>query len=98
MLGAPACGSPSAEPEPEGVATASTASTLGSALKEVTGFGSNPGALEMFEYAPASLKAGAPLVVVLHGCTESSASAAAANANAEVHVERAAQQERPIHA
>ena len=45
-------------------------------LTEVTGFGSNPGALKMFEYVPAGLAAGAPLVLVLHGCTESAANAA----------------------
>jgi poly(hydroxyalkanoate) depolymerase family esterase len=40
-------------------------------LTQVTGFGSNPGALRMFSYAPANLPSGAPLVVALHGCTES---------------------------
>lgn len=39
-------------------------------LTEVTGFGSNPGALKMFRYAPAGLPAGRPLVVALHGCTQ----------------------------
>ena len=33
-----------------------------------SGFGSNPGALRMETYAPPSLRAGRPLVVVLHGC------------------------------
>jgi poly(hydroxyalkanoate) depolymerase family esterase len=37
---------------------------------EETGFGSNPGGLQMFRYAPAGLPAGAPLVVALHGCTQ----------------------------
>ncbi|MGC9667841.1 alpha/beta hydrolase family esterase [Planosporangium sp. 12N6] len=37
---------------------------------EETGFGSNPGALQMFRYAPAGLPAGAPLVVAMHGCTQ----------------------------
>jgi len=40
-------------------------------LKVVTGFGDNPGRLEMLAYAPPSLVADAPLVVVLHGCTQS---------------------------
>ncbi|MFS4093140.1 PHB depolymerase family esterase [Streptomyces sp. AF1A] len=40
-------------------------------LQQVTGFGSNPGNLAMYEYAPANLPAGAPLVVALHGCTQS---------------------------
>jgi poly(hydroxyalkanoate) depolymerase family esterase len=42
-------------------------------LKPVIGFGSNPGDLRMLAYAPAGLPAGAPLVVVLHGCTQSAA-------------------------
>ncbi|MFF2651569.1 alpha/beta hydrolase family esterase [Streptomyces sp. NPDC058045] len=41
------------------------------ALQEVTGFGSNPGHLRMFAYVPDSLPVGAPLVVALHGCTQS---------------------------
>ncbi|QKW25582.1 PHB depolymerase family esterase [Streptomyces seoulensis] len=40
-------------------------------LQQVTGFGSNPGNLAMYEYAPADLPAHAPLVVALHGCTQS---------------------------
>ncbi|MEV7401447.1 PHB depolymerase family esterase [Streptomyces sp. NPDC091267] len=39
-------------------------------LQQVTGFGSNPGNLQMYEYAPAGLPANAPLVVALHGCTQ----------------------------
>jgi poly(hydroxyalkanoate) depolymerase family esterase len=39
-------------------------------MKEVTAFGDNPGALRMFSYAPEGLPKGAPLVVVLHGCTQ----------------------------
>jgi poly(hydroxyalkanoate) depolymerase family esterase len=42
-------------------------------LAEVTGFGSNPGALRMFTYRPKSLRRSPPLVVVLHGCTQSAA-------------------------
>ncbi len=37
---------------------------------EVTGFGSNPGALRMFKHIPDGLPASAPLVVVMHGCTQ----------------------------
>ena len=37
---------------------------------EVTGFGSNPGNLRMFEYVPNQLPPSAPLVVVMHGCTQ----------------------------
>lgn len=40
-------------------------------LVEVGSFGDNPGALAMFSYTPAGLPAGAPLVVALHGCTQS---------------------------
>ncbi|MGW7363998.1 extracellular catalytic domain type 1 short-chain-length polyhydroxyalkanoate depolymerase [Streptomyces sp. NPDC054841] len=42
-------------------------------LTEVTGFGSNPGNLQMFRYVPDGLRAGRPLVVALHGCTQSAA-------------------------
>jgi poly(3-hydroxybutyrate) depolymerase len=42
-------------------------------LEEVTGFGTNPGNLKMFRYVPAGLSAGRPLVVALHGCTQSAA-------------------------
>ncbi|MGW1052598.1 extracellular catalytic domain type 1 short-chain-length polyhydroxyalkanoate depolymerase [Streptomyces sp. NPDC002521] len=41
------------------------------ALTEVSGFGSNPGALTMYVYRPASLPAHPPVVVALHGCTQS---------------------------
>jgi poly(hydroxyalkanoate) depolymerase family esterase len=36
-------------------------------------FGTNPGALLGYSYAPPGLRAGAPLVVVLHGCTQTAA-------------------------
>src|SRR5262245_30892460 len=39
----------------------------------VADFGSNPGMLDMYEYVPASLPAGRPIVVVLHGCTQTAA-------------------------
>ena len=42
-------------------------------LAEVTGFGTNPGRLRMLAYVPPKLRAGAPLVVVLHGCTQDAA-------------------------
>ncbi len=41
------------------------------------GFGSNPGKLRMWLYAPPRLAAGRPLVVVLHGCGQDAASFAA---------------------
>ncbi|MEU6847760.1 PHB depolymerase family esterase [Streptomyces sp. NPDC046716] len=39
-------------------------------IQEVTGFGSNPGALKMFRYVPDGLPGGRPVVVALHGCTQ----------------------------
>ncbi|WP_324784161.1 PHB depolymerase family esterase [Streptomyces sp. H51] len=42
-------------------------------LEEVTGFGSDPGALRMFRHVPAGLPAGRPVVVALHGCTQDAA-------------------------
>ncbi|MDX3072369.1 PHB depolymerase family esterase [Streptomyces sp. NPDC088354] len=47
-------------------ATARAAGTI----EEVTGFGSNPGALKMYRYVPAGLPQGRPVVVALHGCTQ----------------------------
>lgn len=58
----PACAS-----DPPDVAQSSSAVTL----QQVTGFGSNPGNLLMFRYVPAGLPSGAPLVVAVHGCTQS---------------------------
>lgn len=40
-------------------------------LVETAAFGANPGALRMLTFAPAARPARAPLVVVLHGCTQS---------------------------
>ncbi|HEY1174854.1 MAG TPA: PHB depolymerase family esterase [Phytomonospora sp.] len=42
-------------------------------LRPVASFGSNPGNLAMYAYTPDGLPAGAPLVVVLHGCTQTAA-------------------------
>ena len=42
-------------------------------LSDVTGFGSNPGALRARLYVPENLPDDAALVVVLHGCTQSAA-------------------------
>jgi poly(hydroxyalkanoate) depolymerase family esterase len=39
-------------------------------LESFRGFGSNPGALQARFFIPALLRKGAPLVVVLHGCTQ----------------------------
>jgi poly(hydroxyalkanoate) depolymerase family esterase len=43
------------------------------ALVEVTRFGSNPGSLRCWLYLPTILAPKAPLVVVLHGCTQTAA-------------------------
>jgi poly(hydroxyalkanoate) depolymerase family esterase len=50
--------------------SARSITALAPTLTEVTGFGSNPGALKMYRYVPAGLPAGSPLVVALHGCTQ----------------------------
>src|SRR5215472_6392003 len=39
-------------------------------LRELTGFGANPGNLRMFVSIPERLPRAAPLVVALHGCTQ----------------------------
>jgi poly(hydroxyalkanoate) depolymerase family esterase len=41
-----------------------------SSLNQVTGFGTNPGNLAMYSYVPQGLAQNAPLVVALHGCTQ----------------------------
>ncbi|GAA1432582.1 PHB depolymerase family esterase [Streptomyces thermospinosisporus] len=46
-------------------------------LEEVTGFGSNPGALTMYRHVPDGLPAGRPVVVALHGCTQNASGYAA---------------------
>ena len=57
------------------------ASTATAALTPVSSFGSNPGNLAMYEYVPAGLPAGRPLVLVLHGCSQTAASMEAAGWN-----------------
>src|SRR5215213_1724466 len=44
-----------------------------SRLREVTAFGSNPGNLRMLTYVPENLAPSSPLVVVMHGCTQTAA-------------------------
>src|SRR6266446_4001222 len=39
-------------------------------LRELTGFGANPGNLCMFAYAPEHMPPKRPLVIALHGCTQ----------------------------
>ncbi|WBO68669.1 extracellular catalytic domain type 1 short-chain-length polyhydroxyalkanoate depolymerase [Streptomyces camelliae] len=53
------------------LAPATPAAAASGTFQQVTSFGSNPGNLAMYEYAPANLPADAPLVVALHGCTQS---------------------------
>ena len=48
-------------------------SAVGTHLEEILVFGANPGNLRMFKYLPAGLAANPPLVVVLHGCTQTAA-------------------------
>ncbi len=45
-----------------------------SPLRETPDFGTNPGNLTMLSYVPEGLTGPAPLVVVLHGCTQTAAS------------------------
>lgn len=42
-------------------------------LTEITGFGSNPGNLKMWEYIPTGLAPNRPLVILLHGCSATAA-------------------------
>jgi poly(hydroxyalkanoate) depolymerase family esterase len=42
-------------------------------LTQVSGFGSNPGNLGMFDYVPTTASSSAPLVIALHGCTQQAA-------------------------
>jgi poly(hydroxyalkanoate) depolymerase family esterase len=59
----------------------SVLSVVLASMTQVTSFGSNPGALDMFEYVPDGLPNNAPLVVVLHGCTQSAAAMVTAGWN-----------------
>jgi poly(hydroxyalkanoate) depolymerase family esterase len=45
-----------------------------SRLREVTNFGTNPGNLRMHLYVPHSVDPSPPLVIALHGCTQTAAS------------------------
>ncbi|WP_158791463.1 alpha/beta hydrolase family esterase, partial [Streptomyces sp. NRRL WC-3549] len=53
-----------------GTVVLSQPAAAASGLTPVTGFGSNPGNLSMYTYVPAGLPAHAPVVVALHGCTQ----------------------------
>lgn len=54
-------------------ASVEPARTAPSRLGEIADFGSNPGNLRMFTYAPQNVAASPALVVVLHGCTQTAA-------------------------
>ena len=43
-------------------------------ISPVSNFGSDPGNLNMFTYIPSGVPANAPLVLVLHGCTQTASS------------------------
>ncbi|MDP2387187.1 MAG: PHB depolymerase family esterase [Bacteroidota bacterium] len=45
-------------------------------LTSVASFGSNPGNLNMYKYVPSGIVGTAPLVVVMHGCTQTAQQAA----------------------
>lgn len=81
LLVASGCGGPEAEPAEPGRFAHSEA-----ALTQVTGFGTNPGNLLMFKHVPASMPASAPLVMVLHGCTQSAAAMEASGWSAAADV------------
>ncbi|MBM7113601.1 PHB depolymerase family esterase [Archangium primigenium] len=69
-LGLLGCGGPSAVDEASEQVEASRTGEVTSALTQVTGFGGNPGNLRMWKHVPANMPANAPLVVALHGCTQ----------------------------
>jgi poly(3-hydroxybutyrate) depolymerase len=50
--------------------TATHAQANTSTLTQVSSFGSNPGSIQMYDYVPTSAGSNAPLVVALHGCTQ----------------------------
>jgi len=54
-------------------AAADKAGDTHAGLTEIANFGSNPGALRMLVHLPEGLPPSAPLIVVLHGCTQSAA-------------------------
>ena len=71
-FGNPLAGAAGFPPFPQAAAQAAGKGDA-SALREVTGFAPDPGALRMFLHLPADLPPGAPLVVALHGCTQDAA-------------------------
>ena len=52
------------------VLAAATPSTYAGSVSEVSGFGTNPGNLRMFKFVPDNPQTNPPLIVALHGCTQ----------------------------
>ncbi|MFC4494625.1 alpha/beta hydrolase family esterase [Streptomyces ovatisporus] len=63
-------GSATASAEPPGAGTDAGTGARAAGLEKVEDFGSNPGALGMYRYAPEGLPEGSPVVVTLHGCNQ----------------------------
>ncbi len=68
LMSAVGCGSPE-EASPREAAP-EVVREVESSLTQVTGFGTNPGNLLMYRHVPTGVPANAPLVVVMHGCTQ----------------------------
>ena len=68
--------SPATSPIDDAIELGRTSSAL-TTLTEVTGFGTNPGALKMFVHVPTGLAKGKPAVLVLHGCMQGATDASA---------------------
>ena len=64
-----------------GVVVATTAASAAT-VQPLASFGNNPGALGAYDYIPDGLATGRPLVVVLHGCTQTAADMQRAGWNA----------------
>jgi len=72
LLAGSAVAATPAAADPTGTAADVTV-TVTAAITEVTGFGTNPGALRMYRYRPDGLPTGRPVVLALHGCTQDAA-------------------------
>ncbi len=59
------------------MSAAAGAATEAGDLVELAGFGPDPGSVRMLAYLPEGMPQGAPLVVALHGCTQTAAGYAA---------------------
>lgn len=62
---------PAAPAQPTPAREAEAAPARAADLTEVTDFGANPGQLKMYVHRPSELPADPPVVVALHGCTQS---------------------------